>query len=117
VLAVGIVLVPIVVGLALILPGNHVMPLADLAIATPFLVTMVMPFCRGNVVRGIIAGTIVFAIALYIAGDLAPAYTAAGAAINLNVPAGTTWTSIGAGSNWFAWIFYKILQLLGYSVA
>jgi PTS system galactitol-specific IIC component len=116
VLAVGIVLVPIVLGLALILPGNHVLPLADLAIATPFLVTMVMPFCRGNVVRGIIAGTIIFIIALYTAGDLAPVYTAAGAAIKLNVPAGTTWTSIGAGSNWFAWIIYKILQLLGYGV-
>ena len=114
VLAVGIVLVPIVVGLAF-LPGNHVLPLADLAIATPFLVSMMMPFLKnGNVVRGIIAGTIVFIIALYSAGDLAPVYTAAGAAIHLNVPAGTVWTSIGAGSNWFAWIIYKILQLAGY---
>jgi PTS system galactitol-specific IIC component len=117
VLAVGILLVPIVVALALILPGNRVLPLADLAIATPFLVSMAMPFLRrGNVVRGLIAGTIIFIIALYTAGDLAPVYTAAGAAINLDVPEGVTWTSIGAGSHWFAWIIYKILQLLGYSV-
>jgi len=117
VLAVGILLVPIVVGLAVILPGNRVLPLADLAIATPFLITLVMPFLKGgNVVRGLIAGTIIFIIALYTAGDLAPVYTAAGAAINLDVPPGTTWTSIGAGSHWFAWIIYKILQLSGFSV-
>jgi PTS system galactitol-specific IIC component len=117
VLAVGILLVPIVVGLALVLPGNRVLPLADLAIATPFLVSMAMPFLkRGNVVRGLIAGTVIFIIALYTAGDLAPVYTAAGANIGVEVPEGVTWTSIGAGSHWFAWIIYKILQLVGYSV-
>ncbi len=119
VLSVGILLVPIVIILALILPGNRVLPLADLAIATPFLVTMVMPFMKkgdkgGNVVRGLIAGTVIFALALYISGDLAEVYTAAGSNIGLDVPEGTIWTSIGAGSNWISWIFYKILALFGW---
>jgi PTS system galactitol-specific IIC component len=117
VLAVGMLLIPIVMGLALILPGNRVLPLADLAIATPFLICMCMPFLkRGNIVRGLIAGTIVFIIALYVAGDLAPIYTAAGNAIGMEVPEGVVWTSIGAGSHWFAWIVAKLLGLFGFAL-
>ena len=117
VLSVGILLIPIIIVLALVLPGNHVLPLADLAIAPPFLMTLVLPFTKkGNIVRGLIAGTIVFILALYISGDLAPIFTAAGNSINMNVPAGTVWTSIGAGSNWFSWIIAKILGLFGYAL-
>ena len=117
VLSVGILLIPILIVLALILPGNHVLPLADLAIATPFLMTLVMPFCKkGNIVRGLIAGTVIFAITLYIAGDLAPVFTAAGHASNMDVDPNVVWTSIGAGSNWFSWIIAKILGLLGYTL-
>ncbi|NPV75248.1 MAG: PTS galactitol transporter subunit IIC [Anaerolineae bacterium] len=114
-LAAGILLIPIIIALALILPGNRVIPLADLAIAGPFLVCLVSPFCkRGNIVRTLIAGTVVFIIALYTAGDLAPVYTEAGKTIGMNIPEGTVWTSIGAGSHWFAWIVAKILGLFGY---
>ncbi|MHC1783085.1 MAG: PTS galactitol transporter subunit IIC [Anaerolineaceae bacterium] len=117
VLSVGILLIPIIILLAIILPGNHVLPLADLAIAGPFLMTLVMPFCKkGNIVRGLIAGTIIFALALYIAGDLAPIYTAAGKAINMDIADGVVWTSIGAGSNWFTWIIVKLLGLFGYTI-
>lgn len=117
VLAVGMLLIPIVLGLALVLPGNHVLPLADLAIATPFLISMCMPFLKkGNIVRGLIAGVFVFTIALYVSGDLAPLYTAAGQAIGLDVPEGVIWTSIGAGSNWITWILVKVLGLFGYTM-
>jgi PTS system galactitol-specific IIC component len=121
VLSVGILLIPVLIILALILPGNHVLPLADLAIATPFLMTLVMPFCKkgdkgGNIIRGLIAGIVIFILALYISGDLAPIFTAAGRAINMDVDPSVTWTSIGAGSNWFAWIVAKILGLFGYTL-
>ncbi len=117
VLATGILLIPCIIVLALILPGNRVLPMADLAIAGPFLVTMVAPFCkRGNIVRTLIAGIVIFIIALYTAGDLAPIYAVAGKAAGMDIPAGTLWTSIGAGSNWFAWIIAKILGLFGYGI-
>ena len=117
VLSVGILLIPILIVLALILPGNHVLPLADLAIATPFLMTLVMPFCKkGNIIRGLIAGTVIFALTLYISGDLAPIFTAAGHASNLDVDPNVVWTSIGAGSNWFSWIIAKLLGLFGYAL-
>lgn len=116
VLAVGMLLIPVVLGLALILPGNHVLPLADLAIATPFLISMCMPFLKkGNIVRGLIAGVFLFTIALYVSGDLAPLYTAAGQAIGLDVPDGVVWTSIGVGANWITWILVKLLGLFGFT--
>ncbi|BBB48914.1 PTS galactitol transporter subunit IIC [Pelolinea submarina] len=117
VLAVGMILIPIVLGLALILPGNHVLPLADLAIGTPFLISMCMPFLkRGNFVRGLIVGVFIFAAALYISGDLAPLYTKAGEMIGMQVQDGVTWTSMAAGSNWITWILVKIVGLFGYTI-
>ena len=117
VLAVGVVLIPLVLGLSLILPGNHVLPLADLAIGTPFLISMCMPFLkRGNIVRGIITGVVLFAVALYVSGDLAPLYTKAGQAIGLEVEEGVLWTSMAAGSNWITWVLVKIFGLFGYTI-
>ncbi len=117
VLAVGMVLIPIVLGLALILPGNHVLPLADLAIGTPFLISMCMPFMkRGNFVRGLIAGIFIFVAALYISGDLAPLYTKAGQMIGMEVQDGVVWTSMAAGSNWITWVLVKLFGLFGYTI-
>ncbi len=117
VLAVGMILIPIVLGLSLILPGNRVLPLADLAIGTPFLISMCMPFLKkGNFVRGLIVGAVIFAAALYISGDLAPLYTKAGAAIGLGVEEGVVWTSMAAGSNWITWVLVKLFGLFGYTM-
>lgn len=114
VLTVGIILIPIVLGLAIILPGNKVLPLADLAIATPFLISMCMAYHRGNVVRGIITGIVVFTIALYVSGALAPAYTAAGIKYGMDIVG--KWTSVGQGGNWIAWIMAKITELFGFTI-
>lgn len=113
VLATGILLIPIILGLALVLPGNVVLPVADLAIAAPFLIGMCMPFLKkGNILYGLVAGTIIFAIALYVAGDLAPLFTQAGEMAGISAEG--TWTSIGAGSNWITWVLVKIFQLFGF---
>lgn len=113
VLATGMVLIPIILGLALILPGNKVLPVADLAIAAPFLVSMCMPFLkRGNILFGIIAGALIFTVSLYVAGDLAPVFTAAGQATGLGAEG--LWTSVGAGSNWITWVLVKLVHLIGY---
>jgi len=113
VLTAGIVLVPIVLVLALVLPGNKVLPLADLAIATPFLVSICMAIHKKNVIRGIITGIVIFTIALYVCGDLAPIFTMAGAKYGLKIAG--QWTSVGQGSHWVAWILAKIASLFGYS--
>ena len=66
VMATGILLTPVTLLLAFILPGNRVVPMADLAIACPFLISCCMPFCKKNIFRGFICGLIVMTIALYV---------------------------------------------------
>ena len=47
------VMIPITILLAFILPGNRMMPLADLAVVT-FRVAIIVALCRGNVFRSIL---------------------------------------------------------------
>ena len=70
----GVLLVPITIILALVLPGNTTLPFADLA-ATAFFVPMVVPLMRGNLFRGLITGTGLIAMVLLIASVFAPAIT------------------------------------------
>ncbi len=109
VMATGILLVPVVILLAFILPGNRVMPLADLAIACPFLISCCMPYCKKNIFRGLICGVIVFTIALYVCTWTAEWYTAA-AAMN-GLPFESLSTSLGGSSTWLSWIIASIFKL------
>lgn len=111
VLSAGILLVPIVLLLAFLLPGNRVLPIADLAIATPFLITACIPFHKGNIFRGLISGTLVFAIALLITTNLAPINTFVGIQNGTPIVESGLWTSIGAFSSPFSWIIIKLFQL------
>lgn len=69
VIATSLLLVPITLGLALILPGNRVLPLVDLA-TIPFIVCMMVPILKGNILRSVLGGTFVMGVGLYIATAL-----------------------------------------------
>ncbi len=109
VMATGILLVPAILVLSFILPGNRVLPLADLAIAAPFLVSCCMPYCKRNIFRGFVSGIIVFIITLYICTDTAALYTEI-AKIN-GLPFDMTATSLGAASSPISWIIAKVMLL------
>lgn len=76
VLATSLVLVPItvIVAIALAPLGNQVLPLVDLA-TIPFIVAVMVPIFRGNIVRSVIAGAIVIAGGLFISTITAPQFT------------------------------------------
>lgn len=112
VLSTGILLVPIVLLLAFILPGNRVLPLADLAIATPFFVTACMPYHKGNIFRGLISGVLIFAVALLITTNLAPINTWVGIQNSTPIVESGLWTSLGGLSSPFSWVIIKIFQLI-----
>jgi PTS system galactitol-specific IIC component len=96
-IAASLILVPITILLAIILPGNRMMPFADLA-ALPFFVCMFAPITRGNVVRMIVLGTLAAAGGLYLASWMAPLQTAAAPAAGVAIPAGATMiTNMGDG--------------------
>lgn len=111
VMATGILLTPVTLLLAFILPGNRVVPMADLAIACPFLISCCMPFCKKNIFHGFICGLIVMTIALYVCTFTAEAYTAI-AAMN-GLPFETVSTSLGGSSTWLSAIFAAIASLFG----
>jgi PTS system galactitol-specific IIC component len=76
VLATSLILVPVTVLVAIALApvGNKVLPLIDLA-TIPFIVAMMVPLFRGNIVRSVIGGALVIGGGLFIATALAPQFT------------------------------------------
>jgi galactitol PTS system EIIC component len=70
----GLLLMALSVGIALVLPGNRVLPLGDLpnVISVMSLSVLMM---RGNVFRAVLAGIPVIITFLWISSSMAPAYT------------------------------------------
>ena len=75
VLVIGMLMVPVMIILALILPGNRVLPFADLAIMGFFTIWTV-GVNRGNLFRALIIGLFIGAVILYGSGFSAPFITA-----------------------------------------
>ena len=75
VITTALIMIPVTILLAFILPGNHMMPLADLAVVT-FRVALVVALCRGNVFRSILISIPVMAAILYAGTWAAPMMTA-----------------------------------------
>ena len=78
VLIMGMLMVPAMVVLSLILPGNQVLPFADLAILA-FFTTWSVGVNRGNLFRGFIISLFICATLLYGSGFVAPTLTEMGA--------------------------------------
>ncbi|QBS36621.1 MULTISPECIES: PTS galactitol transporter subunit IIC [Thermaerobacter] len=111
-IATSLILVPIAIGLAVIIPGNHVLPFGDLA-TIPFMVAMVIPVVRGNVFRSVIIGSVVLAVGLLIATNVAPLHTEAAIASGFQMPEGATLiSSICDGANPLTWVLLKLMQLV-----
>lgn len=83
----GTLLIPIMVLMALILPGNRTLPMVDL-IALPFMVEALVAMTKGNMLKVIIVGGIWFSIGLYTCSALAPIYTHAAIVAGVAIPAG-----------------------------
>lgn len=107
-LAISFVLVPMMIFLAVIIPGNQVLPFTDLAVV-PWMFVLITPIVRGNGFRGIIIGIIVLAVGLLIATNLAPMITTAAMNVNFAMPEGATMiSSICDGANPLTWIIVRL---------
>jgi PTS system galactitol-specific IIC component len=106
VIATSLVLVPITLLVALILPGNRVLPFVDLA-TIPFIVAMMVPLFRGNLVRSVIGGTVVIGGGLWIATWISGTFTAAANNVSFQFPEGATQvSSLVDGANPMTGLFY-----------
>ncbi len=109
-IAAGILLIPITLLLAAVLPGNTTLPAADLA-ATAFFIAMVPPLTNGNFFRSILYGTIIMIMVLYISSAFAPLLTQIASDIGFAIPEGAVQITGLSGGNWIAWVLTTLSKL------
>jgi len=113
-IAIALILVPITIALAIGLSAiglNRILPFADLAVI-PFLVCMMNPITRGNIVRGTIIGAIVIAIGLILGTTIAGLFTDAAVNAGFEMPPEATMiSSICDGTNPLTWAVYQLSRL------
>jgi PTS system galactitol-specific IIC component len=61
-------------GLAFVLPGNQVLPMADL-VALPYMIEVFCCVSNGNIAKTIVMGAIWFSLGMVICSQLAPTFT------------------------------------------
>ncbi len=93
----GMLMVPLMIALALILPGNRVLPFADLAVLS-FFCTWAVGVNRGNLFRGFIIGALICTVILYGSGFVAPTLTAMGQAAGFQADTPGLYVSLEGGS-------------------
>lgn len=108
-LTVAFILVPIVLLEAIIIPGNRLLPFADLA-ATPFFICMLTPFARGNFWRTLVGGTIIMAVLLITGSIISPFISSTAQSVGYQFPQGAM--QIGGFANPFGWIIVMITRLI-----
>lgn len=108
IIATSLLLIPTTLILAVILPGNITLPLAELSGLTFFIVWAVVP-SKGNVFRGWLIGTLFMAVILLISSDYAPVMTALGNSVGFEFPEGASMaTCLSIGSQWVSYLIYKL---------
>lgn len=112
VIAVGLLLVPITILLAIVLPGNKLLPFADLAVI-PFIVCLITAMSKGSVIRALIVGTVVMACVLLMATNLAPIETQMALTAGIKMPAGASQIGNLDRANLISWLFVKVFSLFG----
>lgn len=99
VISTALILVPITVVLAVILPGNALLPFGDLA-TIPFIVAFIVGAARGNIIHSVIIGTVMIGLSLYMATDVAQIFTQMAINADFNMPEGSAKiSSIDQGGN------------------
>ena len=109
-LSVALILVPLSVFLAVALPGNQMMPFADLSVF-PWMFVLITPVVKGNGFRALVIGLVCVVAALYIGTDLAPSITEAAIEAKFSFTEGTMISSICDGGNPLSWAIYKLNQI------
>jgi len=110
-LVVSILLIPVILFLSVILPGNKFLPLASLA-GMFYLFPCVLPITKGNVLKTFVIGLVALIVGLYFVTDLTPAFTKAIAAAKLDgisVPQGFEGgAALDFASAFWCWTIYHL---------
>jgi PTS system galactitol-specific IIC component len=107
VIATSLLLVPVTLLTAIALAplGNRVLPLVDLA-TIPFIVALMVPIFRGNIVRSVVGGAILIGVGLFIATAIAQALTKVAVSSGFNNETGGLISSLVDGANPMTGLFF-----------
>ncbi len=124
-LVASLILIPLALLMAVVLPGNEFLPLASLA-GMFYVFVMVLPYTKGNVVKTLIIGIVAVGIGLWFVTDMAPAFTQAAQTVYAQtqdpaakIPEGFQAGALDFASSLFGWVIYKCvnnLQWIGASI-
>lgn len=106
VITTSLVVIPLTIIMAALLPGNRVLPFADLAVVA-FRVAMVAAIARGNLFRSILIGMIVMAAILYAGTITSPILTDLAASVGLDVGEGGLISSFAATSLTLSFLVFQ----------
>ena len=117
-LVVSLLLIPVTLILAIVLPGNQFLPLASLA-GMFYVFVMVLPYTKGNVVKTFIVGLVALTIGLYFVTDMAGWFTQAANAVfeqtgdkTAKIPDGFQAGALDFASSLLGWTIYKAVESL-----
>ncbi len=112
-LVASILLIPVTLLFAVVLPGTQFLPLASLA-GMFYLFPLMLPYTKGNVVKTFVAGLVAIVVGLYMVTNMAPAFTIAAADVfsatgdaAVAIPAGFDGGSLDFASSPLSWIIYQ----------
>ncbi|MBM3702386.1 MAG: hypothetical protein FJW63_05270 [Actinobacteria bacterium] len=106
----SVIIIPLTVYISTILPGNAVLPNADL-IMIPFILIWVIAPSKGDIFRSLISAVIIIPIILWITTDMGYLFTNFFLKYNIELVEGyKRLSSIGSSSNIFFWILLKIIE-------
>ncbi len=116
-LVASVILIPVILAIAVFLPGNQFLPLASLA-GMFYLFPIILPFTKGNVVKTLIVGLLALVVGLYFVTDMSPDFTLAANSVYeatgdqaAHIPEGFAGGALDFASSLFGWLIYRGVKL------
>lgn len=110
-IACGIIMVPLTLVMAAILPGNKLLPISDIAYQAMWLSAWPVAFGKGNIFRGLLSTLVITACVLLIATNLAPVHTQLALSGGFKLTQGMHYVSTeDAGTHIIGFIIYKVTE-------
>lgn len=113
-LVVSLLLIPVTLFLAVMLPGNAFLPLASLA-GMFYVFPMILPITKGNVLKTFLIGLVLMIIGLYFVTNLAPYFTSAATDVfertqdkAVRIPDGFLGGALDFASSPLAWVLFHL---------
>lgn len=114
----SVILIPVILAVAVVVPGNQFLPLASLA-GMFYLFPLVLPYTKGNVVKSLIIGFVALVVGLYFVTDMAPAFTQVAHEVYAStqndaakIPEGFEAGAMDFASSLLGWVIYKCIAYM-----